>query len=209
MIGHKLAVVSGASSGIGEAIASRLLILGFSVIGISRSIQSNHFNNENFKAIQVDLSNQKETLTLCETLKKESTFILVNAAGVIKTGSIENTSLSDWDRMMNINLRAVFYLMKLAAPHLIKSKGVIVNVSSVNGIRSFPGVLAYNVNRLFVLSTLDKSWHRHQVQTLRCKLYGAAGKIVFHGRYVYLKVSRSLQKLFAQVRLRSWDFART
>jgi len=71
------------------------------------------------------------------------------------------------------------------------------------------GVLAYNVNRLFVLSTLDKSWHRHQVQTLRCKLYGAAGKIVFHGRYVYLKVSRSLQKLFAQVRLRSWDFART
>jgi len=71
------------------------------------------------------------------------------------------------------------------------------------------GVLEYNVGRLFVLSTLDMSWHRHQVQTLRWKPYGTAGKIVFHGRYVYLKVSRSLQKLFAQVRLRSWDFART
>ena len=71
------------------------------------------------------------------------------------------------------------------------------------------GVLAYNVGRLFVLSTLDMSWHRHQVQTLRWKLYGKAGKIVFHGRYIYLKVSRSLQKLFAQVRVRSWDFART
>ena len=71
------------------------------------------------------------------------------------------------------------------------------------------GVLAYNVGRLFVLSTLDRSWHRHQVQTLRWKLYETAGKIVFHGRHIYLKVSRRLQMLFAQVRLRSWDFART
>ena len=71
------------------------------------------------------------------------------------------------------------------------------------------GVLAYNVGRLFVLKTLDESWHRHQVQTLRWKLYETAGKIVFHGRYVYLKVSRHLQKLFAGVRLRSWEFAGT
>jgi hypothetical protein len=71
------------------------------------------------------------------------------------------------------------------------------------------GVLAYNVGRLFVRSTLDMSWHRHQVQTLRWKIYETAGKIVFHGRHVYLKVSRSLQGLFAQVRLRSWEFAHT
>lgn len=71
------------------------------------------------------------------------------------------------------------------------------------------GGLAYNVGRLFVLSALDMSWHRHQVQTLRWKLYCTAGKVVFHGRFVYLKVSRRLQKLFAQVRLRSWDFAQT
>jgi len=45
---------------------------------------------------------------------------------------------------------------------------------------------------------LDLSWHRHQVQTLRWKLYETAGKIVFHGRYIYLKVSRSLQRFFAQ-----------
>jgi hypothetical protein len=71
------------------------------------------------------------------------------------------------------------------------------------------GVLAYNIGRLFILSTLDESWHRHQVQTLRWKLYGTAGKIVFHGRSVYLKVSRSLQKLFSNVRLRIWEFAQT
>src|SRR2546422_677154 len=73
--------------------------------------------------------------------------VLVNAAGHISAGSIEDTSLSAWDAMMNVNLRAAFQLMQMAAPHLIKTKGNIVNVSSVTGLRSFPGVLAYCVSK--------------------------------------------------------------
>jgi len=69
------------------------------------------------------------------------------------------------------------------------------------------GVLAYNVGRLFVLKTLDKSWHRHQVQTLRWKLYETAGKIVFHGRDIWLKVRRHLQGQFLQIRMNAWEFA--
>lgn len=69
------------------------------------------------------------------------------------------------------------------------------------------GVLAYNVGRLFVLNTLDQSWHRHQVQTLRWKLYQTAGKIVFHGRNVWLKVRGHHLRLFKQIRQRSWQFA--
>jgi hypothetical protein len=69
------------------------------------------------------------------------------------------------------------------------------------------GVLAYNVGRLFVLKTLETSWHRHQVQTLRWKLYETAGKIVFHGGVIWLKVRRHLQGLFSQIRLNSWQFA--
>jgi len=49
--------------------------------------------------------------------------------------------------MMNVNLRAIFYLMQLAAPHLITTRGNVVNVSSVTGLRSFPGVLAYCVSK--------------------------------------------------------------
>ena len=69
------------------------------------------------------------------------------------------------------------------------------------------GVLAYNVGRLFVLKTLDKSWHRHQVQTLRWKLYETAGKVVFHGGDIWLKVRRHFLPLFSQIRLESWRFA--
>lgn len=69
------------------------------------------------------------------------------------------------------------------------------------------GVLAYNLGRLFVLKTLDCSWHRYQVQTLRWKLYATAGKIVFHGRHVWLKVRRCFQAQFRQIRARSWQMA--
>ena len=64
---------------------------------------------------------------------------LVNAAGILKAGRIEDTSLELWDEMLNINLRSVFHLMRLAVPHLERSRGNIVNVSSVTGPRSFPG----------------------------------------------------------------------
>jgi len=68
------------------------------------------------------------------------------------------------------------------------------------------GTLAYNLFRLFTLTTLSPSWHRHQVQTLRWRLYQTAGKIVFHGGQVFLKVRRGLYRLFADIRLRIWDF---
>ncbi len=76
--------------------------------------------------------------------------VLVNAAGIISTGTIESTTDANWDRMMAVNLRAPFRLMRAAAPHLAQRKGAVVNVSSVNGLRSFPGVLAYCVSKAAV-----------------------------------------------------------
>ncbi len=73
--------------------------------------------------------------------------VLVNAAGVIASGPLEATTDETWDTMMNVNLRAPFRLMREAAPHLKARKGAVVNVSSVNGLRSFPGVLAYCVSK--------------------------------------------------------------
>ena len=63
------------------------------------------------------------------------------------------------------------------------------------------GVLAYNLGRLFVLKTPDTSRRHHQVQTLRWKLYGTAGKIVFHSGALRLKVRRHVRDLFASIRL--------
>jgi hypothetical protein len=69
------------------------------------------------------------------------------------------------------------------------------------------GTLAYKLFRLFTLKTLSPSWHRHQVQTVRWRLYQIAGKVVFHGGQVFLKVRRGLCQLFTDIRLRTWEFA--
>jgi len=71
------------------------------------------------------------------------------------------------------------------------------------------GTLAYNIFRLFALKMLSLSWHRHQVQTVRWRLYQIAGKIVFHGGQVFLKVRRGLCQLFTDIRLRIWEVATT
>ncbi len=71
------------------------------------------------------------------------------------------------------------------------------------------GVLAYNLYKLFALNVLGKSWYRHQVQTVRWRLYQIAGKIVFHSGQVFLKIRRSFCQLFNDIRLRIWEFANT
>ena len=81
--------------------------------------------------------------------------VLVNAAGIITNGTIENTRLEDWDYMFKVNTRSPFYLMNRAMPYLIERKGNVVNVSSVNGIRAFMNVLAYCASK----AALDQLTH--------------------------------------------------
>ena len=71
------------------------------------------------------------------------------------------------------------------------------------------GTLAYNLFRLFTLKVLSPSWHRHQVQTVRWRLYQIAAKIVFHGGQVFLKVRRGLCQLFKDIRVRIWEVSAT
>jgi NAD(P)-dependent dehydrogenase (short-subunit alcohol dehydrogenase family) len=59
----------------------------------------------------------------------------INSAGVLVNGKLENTSEEDYDRQMDGNVRSVFLMTKFAIPHLINTKGTIVNVSSVCGQR--------------------------------------------------------------------------
>jgi NAD(P)-dependent dehydrogenase (short-subunit alcohol dehydrogenase family) len=150
---HKRVIVTGASSGIGRATAERFLSEAASVVLVGRresALQevASHASGNAF-VIAADLSDEKQSES-CVAQANEmmgGLDVLINAAGILKGGRIEDTTLGLWDEMMNINLRSVFHLMKLAVPHLEKTKGNIVNVSSVTGPRSFPGVLAYCVSK--------------------------------------------------------------
>lgn len=62
--------------------------------------------------------------------------VLIPCAGILTTGPLETISMEEYDHLMNINCRSIVFLMKLCSPHLIESKGNIVNVSSVTGLRA-------------------------------------------------------------------------
>ena len=151
----KVALIPGASSGIGAATAKLFSKLGATLALSGRNVENlEKVANECEGAkkpllIKADLGIEEDTkLVLDKTISELGKIdILINNAGVLEMGTIENTSLEQYDRVMNVNLRAVYHLTMLATPHLIETKGNIVNVSSVNGIRSFPGVLAYNISK--------------------------------------------------------------
>ena len=73
--------------------------------------------------------------------------IQINSAGIIQSGGIDTMKMEDFDNQMNINVKTIINLTQKCLPHLITEKGSIVNVSSVTGSRSFPGVLAYCMSK--------------------------------------------------------------
>ena len=75
---------------------------------------------------------------------------LVNGAGVIASGSVMDTTDAGWDAMMDVNVRAPFRLMREAANALAERRGAVVNISSVAGLRSFPGLASYAVSKAAV-----------------------------------------------------------
>jgi NAD(P)-dependent dehydrogenase (short-subunit alcohol dehydrogenase family) len=149
----KVAVVTGATSGIGRATALRFAELGASIVAVGRDQEALKKITSDLGpeaiSVQADLSaDTAASEIIARTLEHfRGLDVLVNAAGHISSGTIETTSIDEWDKMLDINLRAVFRLMQRAIPSLIERRGNIVNVSSVTGLRSFPGVLAYCVSK--------------------------------------------------------------
>lgn len=153
---QKSVVVTGATSGIGLATTIAFAKQGANILAVGRS-------RDGLAALLEQADGISGRIVCCEADVTDADApdrivagateafggidVLVNAAGVIATGTMEQTSDEKWDAMMSVNVRAPFRLMRAAAPHLKARKGCVVNVSSVNGLRAFAGVLAYNVSK--------------------------------------------------------------
>ena len=149
-------IVTGATSGIGRATALRFAREGASVLAVGRNdgalaevVTAIQQEGGKGAACLADVTESSAPHRIvAEALQQFGGITtVVNAAGIIGSGTVESTTDEAWDAMMDINSRAPFRLMRASVAALTQSRGSIVNVSSVTGLRSFPGVLAYCVSK--------------------------------------------------------------
>jgi len=132
---NKVFIVTGASSGIGKATASMAVARGAKVSLVARREKelkalTSKLSADSVKIVSADLTKDEDRKRVVDQTIKHfgGIDLLVNAAGIIGNGTIENTTLEFWDNMMDINLRSLFRLTQLALPSIIERKGNIVNV---------------------------------------------------------------------------------
>ena len=154
MFAKKVVIVTGASSGIGRATALSFVAAGASLVAVARDREAldalvGEAGAEQALAVAADITTDEapDDIVRQAAARFGGVDVLVNAAGILGTGMTDATTDEQWDRMMALNLRAPFRLMRAAFPQLKERRGAVVNVSSVNGRRVFPNLAAYNTSK--------------------------------------------------------------
>jgi 3-oxoacyl-[acyl-carrier protein] reductase len=148
-------LVTGASRGIGRAITKGFLDIGDRVIGISTtSDYPDEFKGDHYTHLKLDVGDQtaiKHFLTrVPEGFKNID--ILVNNAGIMRDTELLTSTQEDWDAVMDINLRAVYFITQLLSPIIAKSKsGRIINIASQSGIAHSTSKIEYGLSKSGVI----------------------------------------------------------
>jgi NADP-dependent 3-hydroxy acid dehydrogenase YdfG len=157
----KVALVTGASSGIGEATALALATAGAEVAIVARRADRLKALSERIEkaggkviAIEADVARPDSAQGLITDVLAHGKRldVIVNNAGVMLLAPVSEARAEDWRQMIEVNLVALMELTRAALPHLKESKGHIVNVSSVAGRVANPGAAAYAATKFGVVA---------------------------------------------------------
>jgi len=153
----KTALITGASKGIGKAIALKLASLNYNLVIIGRSselldILKSEVESQQVKCLKLVVDLEIKDIPEKIMGKVFNHFghldVLVNNAGLSYSGSIIDTHVDVWDRIMNVNARAPFFLCKAAIPVLKKSSNpVIINIGSVVDFKGYKNQAAYTASK--------------------------------------------------------------
>jgi NAD(P)-dependent dehydrogenase (short-subunit alcohol dehydrogenase family) len=158
----KYAIVTGAASGIGLNISSRLAEEGVRVFGIDSTLVKNSL----FEFYQCDVSNEQSIIKTIQTISSETSYIdyLINVAGVLTVNKkclIKDISLNDWNKLLSNNLTSMFLMMKYTYSLLKHSNNAcIINISSDQSYKGQVGFAPYGIskagiNRLTQVAALE------------------------------------------------------
>jgi len=149
----KTALITGAASGIGRAMAMLFARHGATVCAVdldAAAVEEVADGITSFGAIAIPIAADITRATDCKAAVEAAVehgtglHVLVNNAGIIRRGSILETSEEDWDRVMAVNVKAIFLMSRAAMPHMqMTGKGVIINTASGWGLTGGPRAAAY------------------------------------------------------------------
>lgn len=156
-LNEKVVLITGASSGIGAATAiyfskqsAKLSLVARNEINLKRiALYCNKSKGVQPLTITADVTNDADIERIInETMEHYGRIdVLINNAGIIQIGGIKNSNMEMYDEVMSTNLRAVYHITMKAVPHLIQSKGCIINISSTTSLKTNALTLAYNLSK--------------------------------------------------------------
>jgi len=160
ILNDKIAVITGVSKGIGEALCNQLLSNGAKVYGLGRNdFEGSH---ENYTFIKTDVRHLDEVKIAFEKILIENNNcidILINNAGLGYFGTVEDLPIEQWDEMMQTNVNGMFYCTRLAVPAMKKNGiGHIINIASTAGLEGMPMVSGYCATKWAVKGFSESLW---------------------------------------------------
>jgi meso-butanediol dehydrogenase / (S,S)-butanediol dehydrogenase / diacetyl reductase len=173
----KVVLVTGAASGIGKATATRLAEEGGTVVTLDVADGVD---------IKCDISDEQQVADAMAAViaKHDRLDVLCNVAGVLRSDHTHEIKLADWDRIIRINLTGTFLMCRAAIPHLLKSKGNIVNTSSTSALGSHPWMAAYAASKGGILSMTRVIAVEYAKQGLRANCVCPGGiNTPLHGQF--------------------------
>jgi NADP-dependent 3-hydroxy acid dehydrogenase YdfG len=164
-LSEKVALVTGASSGIGKAVAIALARSGATVVACARRAGRlddlvKHIETEGGKALALpgDMAVDAEAISAVQNTvdRLGHIDILINSAGIMQAGGIENVDVEEYRRVFDVNLFATLYTCRAAVPHMLRQGGGdIVNISSLAGRKGAPQTNAYAASKHAVNAMTD------------------------------------------------------
>jgi meso-butanediol dehydrogenase / (S,S)-butanediol dehydrogenase / diacetyl reductase len=173
----KVVLVTGAASGIGKATAVRLAEEGATVVTLDVADGVD---------IKCDISDEQQVADAMAAViaKHDRLDVLCNVAGVLRSDHTHEVKLADWERIIRINLTGTFLMCRAAIPHLLKSKGNIVNTSSTSALGSHPWMAAYAASKGGILSMTRVIAVEYAKQGLRANCVCPGGiNTPLHGQF--------------------------
>ena len=174
---NKNVFISGASRGIGRAIAHHFANNNFVVVGTSRNEFEFDQKSDNLIPLKLDVTSRDDVADCFEMLKSKDLLpkILINNAGITSDQIFLRMKNEDWDNVINTNLNGVFNLSKIFVKNMIKQKeGRIINISSISGLMGNPGQVNYSSSKAALngfTKSLAKELGSRNITVNCCLLY--------------------------------------